>query len=93
MKEKKLIAFDLYDTCFAFTIPQENLSYKKLFSDLGVSEKRHELKEALLNSHKSIEDILHNICPDVQIAHKHMNKYYANLSNEIGSVQLFPETM
>lgn len=32
MKEKKLIAFDLYDTCFS--IQQEHLCYAQLFSDL-----------------------------------------------------------
>lgn len=92
MKEKKLIAFDLYDTCFAFTLPQAKFPYKQLFSDLGILNSKHELKEILLTSHRSIEDIVYNILPhtDIDI---HLKTYYNNLHNQIESVQLFPETV
>ncbi|MCX6824226.1 MAG: HAD family hydrolase [candidate division SR1 bacterium] len=92
MKEKKLIAFDLYDTCFEFTLPGANLSYKKLFTDLGVLNKRHELKKILITSCRNIEDILSDICPDTKFQ-KHLENYYDNIKSEIDSVQLFPETV
>lgn len=91
MEGKKLIAFDLYDTCLEFTVPQETLSYKKLFSDLGVLNKRKELKYALLTSCRSVEDILSDIIPGIQVAN-FMDDYTATLHHEIMSVQLFPET-
>jgi len=92
MKEKKLIAFDLYDTCFTFTVPQERLSYKQIFSDLGIPmDKRIELRNVLLTSHKTMEDVLSTLIPSAQID-RFIDTYYANLRKEVQSVQLFPET-
>ncbi len=59
MKEKKLIAFDLYDTCFS--IENANMAYRQLFFDLWVSDKKRELRKILLTSNKSIEEILSDI--------------------------------
>lgn len=90
MNTKKLIAFDLFDTCFA--LQQDNLSYKQLFTDLGVLDRKKELKNILLTSRRSIEDILSDFIPDAKI-HYFLDKYNDNLYNEIQSAQLFPETV
>lgn len=60
--KKKLIAFDLYDTCFEFKTPNDQLSYKQLFHDTGIANQRKILKEILLTSHRSIKDILADAC-------------------------------
>lgn|GEM_PF-1658892 len=91
MKEKKLIAFDLYDTCFEFKTPKDQLSYKQLFHDAGIANQRKALKEILLTSQRSVEDILADTCPDAKM-HIHLEKYYENLRNEIAAIELFPET-
>lgn len=90
MKDKKLIAFDLYDTCFALQEP--NISYKKLFSDLGITERRRELKDILLTSHRSIEDILSDMLPDQKIS-TYLDVYYDMFCHEIWSTKVFPETL
>ena len=89
MKEKKLIAFDLFDTCLE--LQQPNISYKQLFSDLWIYDRKPELKEILLTSHRSMEDILADFVPDAKI-HYFVDIYNKNLHNEIHSAQLFPET-
>lgn len=37
--KKKLIAFDLYDTCFEFKTLNDQLFYKQLFHDTGIAIK------------------------------------------------------
>jgi HAD superfamily hydrolase (TIGR01549 family) len=91
MKDKKLIAFDLYDTCLEFTIPSEQLSYKQLFYDLGLQRHRKDIKNILLISQKNIEDIVTDFCPEAK-THTAMERYQENYQNEIESIQLFPET-
>jgi FMN phosphatase YigB (HAD superfamily) len=90
MKEKKLIAFDLFDTCF--DLPQANISYKNLFSALGISDRRRELKKILLTSRKSMEEILSEFLPHQNIQF-HLSTYHENICNEVDSVRLYPETL
>ncbi len=92
MKPKKVIAFDLYDTCFEFTLPQANIAYTQLFSSLGLTKQNHRLRKILLTSSKDIEDILLEKFPDLDI-HTHLDAYHHDLRDEILSVQLFPETL
>ncbi|EKD24827.1 MAG: HAD superfamily hydrolase [uncultured bacterium (gcode 4)] len=89
MKEKKLIAFDLYDTCFS--IQGEHLCYAQLFSDLWISDRRRELKKVLLTSNTPIENIIPDILPKNKID-EYLYIYRNALRNEINSVWLFPET-
>ncbi len=90
MQEKKLIAFDLFDTCF--DLPQANISYRKLFSALGILERRRELKKILLTSRKSMEEILSEFLPHQDIQ-SHLATYNENIRNEVDSVCLYPETL
>lgn len=92
MKEKKLIAFDLYDTCLEFTVPGDQLSYKQLFYNLGIQKYKKDIKEILLTSQRSIEDIVTDFCPEAKIQTA-MKRYKENYNNEMASIQLFPETI
>ncbi len=91
MKDKKLIAFDLYDTCFSFDTSKESTSDAEFFSGLGISHIQHELRKILMTSHRSIEDVLSNLLPKYDM-HVQLEQYYRDVSKKISSVQLFPET-
>jgi len=90
MKEKKIIAFDLYDTCFEFTVPSR--SYTQLLSTAGLYTYRKEIRNAFMTSGKNIEDIISEIAPNAKM-YKHIEKFHEKINNELLSVQLFPETI
>ena len=89
MQEKKLIAFDLYDTCFHFTLP--HIAYQEFFSVLNDSDIQRSLKNQLLTSRESLEDILSTRLPQREI-NKYLDAYHYNVRSEVASVELFPET-
>ena len=91
LMEKKLIALDLYDTCFE--IKAKSVSYDRLFSALHVFDKnkKRAFKQAVMMSQQSIGDILSQEFPDFDFS-LFLTKYNDLLQQEMDSVQLFPET-
>ena len=93
MQDKKLIAFDLFDTCMEFTItkPQENQEYDKLFANLGILERKREIQKILLTTNRDIENIIKDMIPGTNID-DFLKIYYQHIKKELASVELFPET-
>lgn len=89
MQEKKLIAFDLYDTCFHFTVP--HIAYQEIFSVLNNRDIQRSLKNQLLTTREDIGDILSTRLPQRKID-KYLENYHYHVRSELASVQLFLET-
>lgn len=90
MENKKLIAFDLFDTCLY--IPRAIGSPRaKLYKILWITENRKEIGDKLLTSEKTIEEIIWEIVPKEK-RKGNMQTYHNEFSAYINSAKLFPET-
>lgn len=86
MKDKKLIAFDLYDTCIHH--PKNLTSYKKIFEDWNVpKEIINELREILQKKPINIEDA------NFDIPNELITNINALTEKNIQWTVLYPETL